>query len=285
MTTARPFTKIFILDLILLIALIFTKWTYNRFIKVPDYQFFEATLTTSEADEVRQLLQVFTRHMDQHKIVYFFGYGTMIGAFRHHGLIPWDDDIGHRLDVNPFPVLHLQMWKFHAVNGSRSFWLHDFRWPYIDIIFYEDSFNQIELPDGDSFRRDQVYPVLKRPFVFYDKKFERIKNVLWLNQACQFPLPESILTECIASTFSHRHELPQPLWRQKLLPCSQLNETTPLVYGTSANDTLIEKLMMGTRELHTFARKRVQCDGVRRIISDTKGFMPAHRSPEILGFE
>ena len=31
--------------------------------------------------------------LDKHEITFYIQYGTAIGALRHNGLIPWDDDI------------------------------------------------------------------------------------------------------------------------------------------------------------------------------------------------
>ena len=30
---------------------------------------------------------------ESNQLSYFVGYGTALGAIRHHGMMPWDDDI------------------------------------------------------------------------------------------------------------------------------------------------------------------------------------------------
>ncbi len=48
-------------------------------------------------DEIREiqimLLDEVVKFCEQKKLRYFLGYGTLLGAIRHRGYIPWDDDI------------------------------------------------------------------------------------------------------------------------------------------------------------------------------------------------
>ncbi|MDE7154153.1 MAG: LicD family protein [Muribaculaceae bacterium] len=50
-----------------------------------------------ELDKIKQveldILKTTVAILDRHDIPYFISYGTCIGAIRHNGFIPWDDDI------------------------------------------------------------------------------------------------------------------------------------------------------------------------------------------------
>ena len=52
-----------------------------------------------------EILKKVTDFCDENNIKYFLAYGTLIGAVRHHGYIPWDDDVDimmGRPDYNRF---------------------------------------------------------------------------------------------------------------------------------------------------------------------------------------
>ena len=51
-------------------------------------------LTLREVQEVETgILEAFHNYCEEHGLRYCMTYGTLIGAVRHHGFIPWDNDI------------------------------------------------------------------------------------------------------------------------------------------------------------------------------------------------
>src|SRR5574344_1948547 len=68
------------------------------------------------------LLQEFKRICDENNIEYWLDWGTLLGAVRHKGFIPWDDDIDVSMTRNNIEKL------FNAVEKEQDFilteWLH-----------------------------------------------------------------------------------------------------------------------------------------------------------------
>ena len=51
------------------------------------------------------LLQEFDRLCKKHGLTYWIGYGSLIGAVRHQGFIPWDDDVDVQMPRRDFDKL------------------------------------------------------------------------------------------------------------------------------------------------------------------------------------
>lgn len=59
------------------------------------------TLSEIKAAELR-LLRIFDQFCRDNSLRYSLGYGTMLGAVRHKGFIPWDDDIDILMPVDDY---------------------------------------------------------------------------------------------------------------------------------------------------------------------------------------
>lgn len=77
------------------------------------------------------LLKKFDKLCSENGIQYFLDGGTLLGAVRHHGFIPWDDDI----DILLFPEDYKKLKKVCKSNIEYPFVLHtqesDFNYPFV----------------------------------------------------------------------------------------------------------------------------------------------------------
>lgn len=131
-----------------------------------------------------KLLEKLTNILDKNDIPYWLTCGTLLGAVRHGGLIPWDDD----LDIN-VPLEYTEKVKsslkknnLNVLDTGGGYKVHDkITYPFVDLIIVDKVKEKWTLcyplnKDGscsyktarqwpqECFMDDEVFPLKKIPF-------------------------------------------------------------------------------------------------------------------------
>ena len=126
-----------------------------------------------ELEEIKQLqlniLDVFDAFCREHGLRYQLAYGTLIGAVRHKGYIPWDDDIDLVMPIEDYKRMT------EIVNARNDNGMMDERYRLADMFVestvpyhqsfdlrHEDHRERIGSAQGCGFQRSRVHGHLPR---------------------------------------------------------------------------------------------------------------------------
>lgn len=147
---------------------------------------FKPVLTVDDVYTCIALLQTFVSALEASNITYFMYFGTLLGSYRHHGFIPWDDDIDIVVDYRQKMLLTSVLTKIpeYKLMPGPDVWLLKFfstkngsdipdkrwrwRWPFIDIFFFKQDENSVWVTfpgQNNLWDNHIVFPLIRRPFL------------------------------------------------------------------------------------------------------------------------
>lgn len=227
---------------------------------------FVAMLSDAERQIAYELLSTLHHVMTSSNLTYWIYSGTLLGSYRHHDLIPWDDDVDVITDVDTKDLLIERLQelpsKFGLFTGSSRLKFFDafaektsrFPWtfPFIDISFYKDNGTSLLYDYSDHadmgdfmyvFEKRTIFPLHLRPigtlFVYSPRD----------SYAHLLATYRDYLNVCQAPHYTHRNE---SLIGNELhtVECSALRHRVPFVHRKAVDMGVVETLMLDQIKLH-----------------------------------
>ncbi|XP_041361881.1 uncharacterized protein RT0683-like [Gigantopelta aegis] len=192
---------------------------------------FSNKMTQYDMVTAKLLLKRFASEMESANMTYFLYSGSLLGSYRHRGIVPWDDDIDvivpfrQRPDLRttlselePLFTLDTSMdirWKFYSIL-SEAIKTKSWKWPFLDISFYFE--NETHIWDTD--RRWRLTSIYNKSIVF------PLGKGSFMNMSLPVPKdPYAFLSFnfdvniCKSNSYDHKQETSIPYLFQTSVPC------------------------------------------------------------------
>ncbi|XP_013386528.1 uncharacterized protein LOC106156013 [Lingula anatina] len=206
--------------------------------------YFQQQVSQSEKELLMEMLAVLDRACSKHNITYLLYGGSLLGSYRHHDLIPWDDDVDLLFNIQEKAILFKALSQFapeYYVNkagprlkffskNSNFTTKYSWRWPYLDLHFYKE--NQTHIWDSSYefrnyiYKKSNVFPLHRRPFgnVYANAPYDSYAVLRKTYKS----------SKCQTYFYSHKKEVGTSA-RMRVIPCEDLSDLIPFVHRTSVD--------------------------------------------------
>lgn len=213
------------------------------------------------------VFQKFINICSHYNITFFIQGGSLLGSYRHHGFVPWDDDIDVYVDVKDKAKLFCSLkmatptfdvikyprfqWKFYYTN-TPTLRAYKYRWPFVDIFFYavngDDIYDVTRGGKTRAFKSHNVFPL--GTSMFEGAALPAPCNVKMSLNAALYKSEKM----CHTGSYNHKQERIKNNMIVRRLPCEKLYAIYPFVFRRKMNvseDKVEEVLKIGHKVLNT----------------------------------
>jgi hypothetical protein len=184
---------------------------------------FRPRMSTAEKSQLLDATAKMAEISDKIGVTYFLYSGSLLGSWRHHDVIPWDDDVDIIVNVScraefrhalvtmaPLYGVHEAgpRLKFCSPDSRRHSRLYPWGWPYVDVSFFAENETHVwdaapeYQPRRYVYPKSDVFPLHRRPLAG-----------LWLpaprdSYASLRATYRSVIERkyCVSSEYSHKFE-------------------------------------------------------------------------------
>ena len=238
---------------------------------------YEPSLTPLEQQRMLYVMLAATQAMTAFNITYSLSEGSLIGYWRHHGMIPWDDDVDILVDAEKWPLARKifaclpevqmnmgsdYMWKlFH--KDSTLWEGEDFlKFPFIDIFLFRNDSEHI-WPLTIWAKTNILFPV-KYFFPLAKGVFEGWPVVVpkLTGDVLSLEYGPKVMQDCYSRTFKRRERFLVPVVERTHFDCAILFEQFPFVFRHKKGNQMVEERRLGLKVISTFNTTLVSGVGV-----------------------
>ena len=242
-------------------------WSYTGKLH-RDFKQFAPALNMTEYSLYIDLIATFKAACEAYNLTYMLYAGSVLGAYRHHGFIPWDDDFDCIVDVSEKTMLNKALssipgytlydsrnnfgWKFFSNSVPKG--PYGWSWPFIDIFFFttnETDFYEVTqrkteytgpitdgLPTEKGIFENMIMPVPHNMKAFLNKIY-------------------SMDDSCASKWWDHKAEM-YPELKTTRIPCKKFFGVYPLVLRFNSGNNTFEALTLGHNVLYSVERPNMK---------------------------
>ena len=233
--------------------------TQQRHSEQKDHRYLPS-IKTEEKLILFDLAEKFVDVCTLRNITHFMYGGTLLGSYRHHDLIPWDDDFDVLVNVSQRAALYQALTAlsprylvadagprlkfFSSLSNSTS--SYPWKWPYIDICFFNYNGTHVGDSSGEFsaivFPKSITFPLHARPLgtMYMNAPFDSYATLLRTYDDLHL---------CATHHYSHKTEIGGGAVSK--IPCARLRDSVPFVHRSASSKGIRETLMRGESIIHS----------------------------------